>query len=188
MLSQIGYVALPPEVAEKVHHGHDLGEEERAMVARLPAIADHLLEGIPRLNAIRSMLTRYAKRRPAAAAQDPVALGGEVLRLAIDLDVLETAGTPRDAATDTLCRRNGTYDPAVIEALVALTGHSRNEHVRELPIAAVRIGTRFVDDVWLKNGTLLVARGYEVTRGFVERVRNVMSGQIREPVRVVVPD
>jgi len=38
----------------------------------------------------------------------------------------------------------------------------------------------------MHNGVLLVARGFEVTPGFVERVRNLKPGTIKEPLRVLV--
>jgi len=44
----------------------------------------------------------------------------------------------------------------------------------------------FVDDVKMQNGMLLVARGYEVTPGFLERVRNLKPGTVKEPLRVVL--
>jgi hypothetical protein len=43
-----------------------------------------------------------------------------------------------------------------------------------------------VDDVKLQNGMLLVARGYEVTPSFIERVRNLKPGTVKEPLRVVL--
>jgi hypothetical protein len=45
----------------------------------------------------------------------------------------------------------------------------------------------FADDVKMSNGVLLVARGYEITAGFLQRARSYPSGSIREPLRVIVP-
>jgi hypothetical protein len=42
------------------------------------------------------------------------------------------------------------------------------------------------DDVKMLNGTLLVARGYEVTASFLERIRNFRAGTVKEPLRVIV--
>jgi hypothetical protein len=42
------------------------------------------------------------------------------------------------------------------------------------------------DDVRLTSGTILVARGYEITERFVERVRNFAPNSIQQPVRVIV--
>jgi len=38
--------------------------------------------------------------------------------------------------------------------------------------------------VRMASGALLVARGYEITRSFLERVANMTAGAIKEPLRV----
>ncbi len=53
-------------------------------------------------------------------------------------------------------------------------------------MVALRTGMVFADDVKMTNGTLLVARGYEVTPGFIERVRNFPDGALRGPLRIAV--
>jgi len=37
------------------------------------------------------------------------------------------------------------------------------------------------------SGTLLVARGYEIAQGFIERAKNFRAGTVQEPVRVFLP-
>jgi len=191
MLSQIGTVTLAPELVEKLHAGAPLDEDERAKVATLPALADQLLRGIPRLELVRGILARYAKAsQPTAlvSVDDPIAFGGEALRLAIDFDALEARGVQPEVALDVLRARTGRYDTALFAALVSLYGQgSERREVRELALAAVRIGMTFAADVRLRNGTLLVARGYEVTDAFVERVKSSRIGAVREPVSVYVP-
>jgi hypothetical protein len=44
----------------------------------------------------------------------------------------------------------------------------------------------FAEEVKTTTGTLLVARGYEVTPGFVERAKNFRPGTVKEPLRVIV--
>ncbi len=41
-------------------------------------------------------------------------------------------------------------------------------------------------DVKMATGTLFVARGYEVTPAFLERVRNFRAGSVREPIKVLI--
>jgi hypothetical protein len=43
------------------------------------------------------------------------------------------------------------------------------------------------EDIRMVSGTLLVARGYEVAQGFIERARNFRAGTVQEPVRVFIP-
>ncbi|HEY8926849.1 MAG TPA: hypothetical protein VIU64_20840, partial [Polyangia bacterium] len=58
--------------------------------------------------------------------------------------------------------------------------------VREVTLAVLCVGMVFLDDVKTTNGMLLVARGFEVTPGFLERVRNLKPGTVREPLRVTI--
>ena len=71
--------------------------------------------------------------------------------------------------------------------LAALRGGSGpRSGVREVTLAVLCVGMVFVDDVKTSTGTLLVARGFEVTQGFLERARNFKPGMVKEPLRVVV--
>jgi hypothetical protein len=75
----------------------------------------------------------------------------------------------------------------MLGALASVRGTiGSKDEVRELPLTGIRVGMVFADDVKTAGGTLLVARGYEVTAGFVERVRNFSHGTIKEPLRVIV--
>ena len=56
MLSQLGCIVLPAEVAEKLYYGRPLSPQEDAMVARLPAVTEQLLGNIPRLEVVRGIL------------------------------------------------------------------------------------------------------------------------------------
>ena len=186
MLSQLGFITLPPETAEKVFYGHDLTEPEQKMVEKTSAITEELLANIPRLEGVREILATYGKpfRKPAAA---PVELerSAQVLCVAIDFDLLETQGSSAAFAVETLRGRVDRYDPEVIAALAALRGAGVAREVRELPLSAIQVGMVFAEDVKMASGMLLVARGYEVTAGFLARARNFSKGTVKEPLRVI---
>lgn len=195
MLSQLGCITLPTETVEKMHYGQEstMTDAEQKMVARIPVVTEQLLGNIPRLEVVRGILATYAKpyKRHESAKSDPrrrlIDRGAQLLRIAADFDALEAQNNPVSLVVDTLRGRAERYDPEVLVALVQLHERSeRHDEVRELPIAAVRVGMVFAEDVKMTAGTLLVARGYEVTPGFVERVANFRAGTVKEPVRVIV--
>ena len=75
----------------------------------------------------------------------------------------------------------------MLEAALAVCGGvSTGETVHEVSLAALKPGMVFATDVKLTNGTLFVARGYEVTESFLARIENFRAGSIREPVRIIV--
>ena len=83
--------------------------------------------------------------------------------------------------------RAGAYDPALLDALEGMhIFELRAMEIQELPVTALRVGMVVADDVRLTSGPILVARGYEITDRFVERVRNFAPDSIQQPVRVIV--
>jgi response regulator RpfG family c-di-GMP phosphodiesterase len=192
-LSQIGSIILPAETAEKLHYARPLSEEEQAMVARLPEVTQQLLGNIPRLEIVRGILAKTNARSESRegandSAEDPIVVrGAQLLRVALDFDALEVEGKTPALALDVLRGRSGRYSPAVLAALASIRDRAGSpEEIRELSISALQPGMTFAEDVKLANGTLLVARGYQVTAGFLERVRSFGTKLIREPLRVVV--
>jgi len=192
LLSQLGCITLPADTAERACYGQPLSDAEQAMVAHVPAVTEQLLANIPRLEPVREILAAWPRsRRGDVPPDDPrkaaLQRAAHVLRVAVDFDLLESQGHDSAIAVDTLRGRHDQYEPAVVAALVALrAAATRRKHVREVPIAAVGLGMVFAEDVRLAGGALLVARGYEVTQGFLERIRNFRPGTVKEPVRVVV--
>jgi hypothetical protein len=90
-------------------------------------------------------------------------------------------------AIDTMRGRGERYEPRIVDALAELrVGASVRIGIREVSLAVLCAGMVFIDDVKMQNGMLLVARGFEVTPGFLERIRNLKPGTVKEPLRVVL--
>ncbi|MFN8058635.1 MAG: response regulator [Vicinamibacterales bacterium] len=193
MLSQLGYVALPPDVAQKVYYAKPLTEKEQAMLQRVPEVNEQLLGHIPRLEVVRAILNRSARSgqpRPDAADPDErlVQRGVHLLRVAMDFDALESEGTPPALAVDRMRVNADRYDEEVLNAMAAVAGTNRlGANVTQMPTTKLRVGMVLAEDVVLETGSLLVARGYTITAGFLERVRNFRPGTVKEHVLVFVP-
>jgi hypothetical protein len=195
MLSQLGAMTLPPETAEKLHAGLPLTHEEQKMSARAPVVTEQLVRNIPRLEGVADILGALGRRRkPAeAAAVDlraaHIELVAQLLRAAVDFDALESqdGGSPA-LAIDTMRGRGERYEPRIVDALADLRGADTGVRlaIREVTLAVLCAGMVFVDDVKLHSGMLLVARGFEITPGFLERIRNLKAGSVKEPLRVVL--
>jgi response regulator RpfG family c-di-GMP phosphodiesterase len=195
MLSQIGTVTLPSELVEKHYGGKPLMHAERAAVERLPRIAGDLVANIPRMEEVRDILYDLGLRydgvgtQPGRPVGDAIPWQSRLLRLVLDLDLLESQGMQRTAALAVLRDRQGWYDPALYEALVSLHGEGDSERqVLELELGAIRPGMVFAEDVHSTTGILLIARGQEVSERLVERVRNLLHlVERRQLVRVLTP-
>ncbi len=193
MLSQLGYVALPSETVEKLYYGRPLTDAEQKMVARAPAVTEQLVRNIPRLEMVAEILEAVTRprKRGEPASTDPrrqqVDLASHLLRVALDFDSLDTQGNSASTALGTLRARQDTYDPRALDALAEIRGNKgTKDDVREISLSVLCVGMVFVDDVKTQGGMLMVARGFEVTAGFLERARNFQPGTVKEPLRVVL--
>jgi response regulator RpfG family c-di-GMP phosphodiesterase len=194
LLSTIGQISLPPEVVKRLHARVGLSQEEQAMVARVPEVTDKLLSPIPRLEAVREILRQAS--RPTVAGLGPeetselnlVMRYARILRLAMDCEELESNGQATPIAVAELNGRKGRYEPELLKALIAVKGApAAGIDVRELMVRQLQPGMVLDEDLVSTSGLRLVAKGYEITPSFVERIRNFRAGTLREPVRVILP-
>jgi response regulator RpfG family c-di-GMP phosphodiesterase len=193
MLSQIGFVILPPITQERLYAGEDLSDSEWEMLGRVPKVVEQLLANIPRLDLVREILRSYAKNyvvdngKPRNVHGEQLPWGSRALKIIIDYDILESQRNSNRPPLDVLRDRTGWYDPEILEAFAKLRGLGKEEmRIRELPISGMSPGMIFGDDVKSAKGLLLVARGQEVTPSLLERIQNFSSELgIREPIRMV---
>jgi response regulator RpfG family c-di-GMP phosphodiesterase len=189
MLSQIGYVTLPPGAQERIYRGEPLSKAEQQMLDRMPNVIEQILANIPRLETVRDILRgHFLKFERTPASADIASWGARALKIAVDYDRVEAERGAKMHPFDVLRSREGWYDPVILQAFAELHGSRRQEVlVQELRLRELAAGMFFDEDVTSTRGVLLIARGQEVTPGLLERVRNFSSELgIREPVRMVV--
>jgi response regulator RpfG family c-di-GMP phosphodiesterase len=177
MLSQIGCVMLPPAVLEKMHEGGDLNEAEEEMLRRVPEVVEQVLSNIPRLEGVREIL-RYQDKHfdgsgtpSGMVSGEAIPWGGRALKLVVDLDRLESEGMTLSLAYDKLRGRRGWYDPEILEALARVRDAQESSQVRRLQVSSLRPGMILAQDVRNLKGNLFAARGQEVTRGLMEKLK-----------------
>jgi hypothetical protein len=195
LASQLGHLVLPSAVCDKLEHRIGLNPAEQAMVIRAPAMTEQLLANIPRLETVRAMLAlhvRPPRRNPSAdGTTQLIELGAHLLRVAVDLEALEPMC--RDPARSPFAELGVTtelYDPEILEVVAEL--YAERAAAPKFTIwcvttEALEIGMVLADDVYLHNGALLVARGYEVTAGFLERLKNFAPGVYTDEFRIAIP-
>jgi hypothetical protein len=194
MLSQVGYVILPPSTIEKYFQGEPLSAEEEAMLARVPEVTAQIVANIPRLDPVLEILNNYQRPfkpeylRMGELTGEAIPWGARALRIAIDLDILETQSYAVERAFDTLRGRDGLYDPRIVEKLAVIRNAAQREQVRDLSVDALKVGMRLVEDVRTQTGLLVVARGNEITLSLLERLHNmaILPGLV-EPLRIAIP-
>lgn len=189
MLSQIGYLALPTQLVEKIYCGEPLTAAEKTLASGIPDVAMALLENIPRLDPVIQILAalKWTDEQIARLGDGTIGTGVRILDLVLEYDALITQGHSVDVAVQTLRRRAPRCTEDLIEQFGKHlgAGSGKNE-ARVIALKAVQPGMVIMQDIPTHLGTLLVPRGFEVTSLFVERARNFGPELLTESVKVVI--
>lgn len=195
MLSLVGNVTLPAHLLERLDKGEPLEDDELEQVRNAVNLPMQLLDGIPRLGPVIEMLRFQTKNfdgsgLPAGHVQgEAIPWGARALRAVRDLDALESQGSPLVVAIDTLRRRQGVYDPVILDALAALPDFDPSQEVREVPLTQLAPGMVLAQDLRTSKGMLFVSRGQEVTSALLDKIHGYSGSFISDKlVRVIIRD
>ena len=180
MLSQIGCVALPPEILTMVDAGEDLDPEKRKMYARHPSLGRELLSKIPRLRevavAIGDQQRPYCDFATPELADDGV-FGAMLLKATIDFDTLISGGSNHARAMKVMRERLGHYEPSILEALARASVVEVEWESRVVPILQLKPDMILADDLRTGSGLLLAKKGQEVTPSMKVRLENFLANR-----------
>ncbi len=194
MLSQVGCVSLPAEVLEKVYAGQKLAPDEKKMFESHPDVGGRLIVNIPRLEDAAHMIARqqepfsWDQFRDPVHNRDSVALGGQILKVTLDFDLLVSRGLSGESALTELKKRPETYDPQIVEAIVGLEISPAENRRHAVNVSELAPKMILDQDVFSRKGGLLVTKGQEVTLTVREYLRRWSNGVgVEEPIRVLIP-
>jgi response regulator RpfG family c-di-GMP phosphodiesterase len=197
MLSQVGYVAIPPALVAKARSGAQLSGTETDMLTRFPEMGASLLEKIPRLEAVAEIV-RYQKKNfdgtgfPVdGVAGEAIPIGARILRVLNDLLDRESRQRSRADVLHGLRQTSGRYDPKVLEAIAAcfdvyLAAPEPDQNgVLPTHVSDLRAGAILAEDVLTRDGTLVVVAETMISDALLQKLRNfheVMG--LKEPLFV----
>ena len=189
LLSQLGCVALPPDLLERVYGSSLLTAEETERFSTHPEIAASLLARVPRLEEVSEIVGRHL-----TILQEPVpkngrtgiALAAEILRVADQYDRLVNSGMGHGAAKSSVGTDISSLSPGVFDALQTLPAPSRGEAVLSITLKELVPGMVFLDDVKEAGGMLILAAGHVATSVSVNRLKEMGTTRfdIVQPFRV----
>ena len=183
MLSQIGCVAQPAEIMDRVAKGETLDRDEQQVFATHPRLAARLLVRIPRMGPVAKGILHQLDRLDRNPDQP---MESRILRAVQDYDGLRRSGLPRGMALETLRQREGWYDPAVLEALHRALDLDSLQPC-ELPLKKLHRGMVLDQDLYSPQGVLLMGAGQPVTETALERLHQFKAnGKLPEPIKVLV--
>lgn len=186
-MSQLGCITLPSEILRKVHSGEELTAEEWETYQKHPLTAARMINQIPRLEKVTEIIMYQLTEFQAYSdeIEDDVALGGQILKVAIDYDILRQQDLKHDEALEKMRRRKGVYNPDLLDCMARLKPSERKIEVKNVRFKNVIAGMVADEDVVAKNGTLLIPKDQKITWSIIESLKNfVQHVGIEEPIRV----
>jgi hypothetical protein len=196
LLAPLGHISLPAELQARLHAHEPLDHEDQRILACLPQLTDRLLAPAPGLEEVRALiLLRHHQGLPEALHEHvPAALKtrlarlAAVLRVAADFDDFKIRGFATGEALGLLRNQAAAGEQDLVACLAAQHADAnRRVEMRSLPLSRLRPGMVIAEALCTSAGQLLVARGFEITESFLERLHNYRRGLVREPVQVMLP-
>ncbi len=195
MLSQIGCVTLPPDIVNKVHAREELTTPEKAIYNSHPSVGSKLLANVPRMEVIAGIISKqlqsYSEYPPLtdmAEEERTIALGAQILKVALYFEQLGTREVLREMILEELCKKEGEFNPKILTACANFKFQEAETTVKMITIKGLDVGMVTDEDIVSKSGLLLMPKGLEITYTSMERLRNISHDGvgIKEPFRVRV--
>jgi response regulator RpfG family c-di-GMP phosphodiesterase len=190
LLSQIGYFAESPALAEKIYYGRPLTTAEHERAKAVSSTAAKLLEHIPRLEPVIQILAAldWPDASVARLGDGTIGLGTRILCLALEYDALAMQELPKTQILQKLKERESRVGAKVLAALSAHIGllvESEPELV--MPLRNAKPGMRLRQEIRSQVGALLVPFGFEVSERLLERLSQVAPETLEQNVRLATP-
>ena len=190
LLAQIGCISLPSDVMNKKYAGLALDEEEERMWRDYPEIGARLLDKIPRLEGVTTIIRLQQKNFDAFDDEltgrefEEVLAGAQILKAVIDLDLLLHRGYRLRKAIIELEEQPGKYNPEILNSLADVPIRRHLQPI-SLAIEDITVGMVAGEDITAKNGTLIIPEGQKITWSSLQGLYNFNRKiGIVEPVKV----
>ena len=193
LLSQLGFIALSDEVADKIFHNKPLTKDEAMQYKESPAQAAKLIELIPRLKnvaeGIKFMFLNYDGSNCTLDGfkENKIPLISRILKASYDFNFYIEIGFDSIKATEKMMANPYQYDPTVLNALLEVNQVKRKGFIiKSIPYKQLRIGMILAENLKDEEGMTLISKGQEITDAVVMRLMTIArSKKIQEPIRIV---
>ena len=189
-LSQVGCVALPKNLLEKVEAGQPLTPTEESLFASHPMIGSRLLTGIPRVDPVAEMIKDQYKPYEAftltSTGPTEEQFGAQILKVALDYDQLVRHYGSHAEAVAQMQVKTRQYNPAVMEALAKQEVVQNDLDMRLIHVEDLETGMILNQDLLSRGGDLLVAKGVTVGITHYDQIqRAAQESGVVEPFKVL---
>lgn len=193
LLSQIGCVALPPEIMHKRASGDELLDEEHQLFISHPQTGKKLLQNIPRLEkiaeAIEFQFSRYDKTdsKEKTKNEEQLPLIARILKVINDFDAFVKSGIDRPTAVEIMKADKGCYDQKILCALEAeVQGIQHSYNIRYINVEQLETGMILGENLVDDSNTTLISKDNEITEILMAKIQNYARlRKIKEPFKIM---
>ncbi|MGE4442231.1 MAG: HD domain-containing phosphohydrolase [Desulfomicrobium sp.] len=183
MLSHLGCLGLPRTIFDKLNRGIPLTQDEETLHARHPRIGALLIERIPRLGSVSSIIADQLA--PFSPNMDQKTA---VLNLACKFDMLHKRGIPTSEIFQSLLHSDPPYPPHLIEGLKHTVHNIRKLVRKAVKIRQLKQAMILDSHIETSDGLLLLAKGAELTESNILRLIEISKHkEIVEPIYIFAP-
>jgi len=189
LMSQIGCITLPPDILHKLYAGVELSPDEREMYEQHPDVGRRLFAHIPRMELVAGMVGMQLfsmdeyEEDPVSPDDAVIYRGAQMLKVAIDYDLLSYQGLSHHAILQRMKKTSGLYNPDILNILAGLKIEKYQGKVVNLKIKDIQTGMIAEEDVFANNGVLVIPKGQFVTWQILQGLYNFSKQVgIKEPI------
>lgn len=191
LVCQVGCIAVPTDILKKAYLGERLSSKENRMFEDHPRVGAHLVGKIPRLEGVAAIIENQLKPfdDPTVSTYEDqnVQAGAQILKAALDYDLLIFKGDAHQDAISQLYGIEGQYNPEVLAHLndMAPQQQKREQETVDLFFDELVPGMTAAENVLAKNGSLIIEKGQEITWPTIQGLQNFIQHiGIQEPIKV----
>lgn len=187
MLHAIGFVAIPPDILDRVAAGQPLPPAEQEVYDTYPATGFRLIREIPRLEEVAEMVKRHREPVPTEPQND-IERGAGLIRVALDVLAADSALRRVGQVARGLQSERQGWARELLGLLAEYRAVRPQDEIRAVRVIDLRARMVLEEDVVTSRGQVLVSRGHELSSAVVERITKFAAASgVREPVRVRIP-
>jgi response regulator RpfG family c-di-GMP phosphodiesterase len=185
LLHDIGKMGLPDRLLQKPFS--QLTSEERVEVVKHPAKGQAALMALEQLHPAAALIRAHHERFdgmgfPDGIAGSAIPAGARILAVVNDYDALQSGALlakslkPAEALEFLLESRGKRYDPAVVDAYIAMLGGGQAAAPTgpELALKSPQLqpGMALSRDLVTRDGVMLLAKDYLLDEGLIQQIRS----------------
>lgn len=193
LLSQIGCIAVPEKIVWKAFSGVQLTSHENNIFKTYPKVGFDLINKLPRLEEIAQIILYQNKNIDGTGfpedhiGHEKIPIGSRILKVVNDYDILILSGKKEDMAFNIIKDTKNIYDKNIIFALQKTIIESKNISVLSLTINELTNNMIIYEDIYTKDGKMLLKKGQQVSSSMKLRLKNyALNVDIIEPIKVIL--